>query len=76
VATQMQSTDVSARNQWRGRVRRVNVERDGVLAEVTLDCGGQEVVAVITRESAQRLGLREGEEACALIKATDVMVGR
>jgi molybdopterin-binding protein len=76
MATESQPRVMSARNQLRGRVLSVKFEPNGVVAEVTLDCGGQEVVSVITRDSVERLGLREGEEAFALIKATDVMIGR
>jgi molybdate transport system regulatory protein len=57
-------------------VKRIDVERDGVLAQVVLDVEGQEVVAVITRDAAERLNLRAGERAYAVVKATDVMIGR
>ena len=49
---------------------------DAILSEVVLDINGQEVVAVITRDSVERLGLRKGDMAQAVIKATDVMVHR
>ncbi|HWV23375.1 MAG TPA: TOBE domain-containing protein [Thermomicrobiales bacterium] len=66
--------DISARNQLTGKVTRVDI--DGVTAEVTVDIGGgQEVTGVITRKSVERLGLREGVTATAIIKATDVMFG-
>jgi molybdopterin-binding protein len=66
---------ISARNALRGVVREVS--GDGVLCEVTLDLGnGQEVVSVITRASAERLGLRPGVEATALIKSTEVLLAR
>jgi len=66
---------ISARNALRGVVREVT--GDGVLCEVTLDLGnGQEVVSVITRSSAQRLGLKPGVEATALIKSTEVLLAR
>lgn len=66
---------ISARNRLRGVVREVT--GDGVLCEVTLDLGnGQEVVSVITRSSAERLGLRPGVEAYALIKSTEVLLAR
>jgi molybdopterin-binding protein len=66
---------LSARNQLRGTV--VSVRGDRVLCEVVLRLGdGQEVSAVITRRSAERLGLRRGVEATAVIKATEVMVFR
>lgn len=74
--TEAPAKALSARNQWQGRIRQVNVERDGVLAEVVLDVDGRDVVAVITRDSAERLGLRAGESAYAVVKATDVIVAR
>jgi molybdopterin-binding protein len=65
----------SARNCLRGTVKRIAA--DGVTAEVVIDLGrGQEIVAVITRGSVERLGLRVGEPAVAVIKATEVMVAR
>jgi molybdopterin-binding protein len=64
--------ELSARNQLRGTVR--SVEYGAIMSEVVMDLGGQEVVAAITRGSAQRLGLREGAEVTAIIKATDVMI--
>jgi len=66
---------ISARNALRGIVREIT--GDGVLCEVTLDLGnGQEVVSVITRSSAERLGLKPGVEATALIKSTEVLLAR
>jgi molybdate transport system regulatory protein len=66
--------DISARNQLRGRV--VSLTIDGVMAEVLLRIGDQELVSIITRGSAERLGLRVGDEVYALIKSTEVMIGR
>jgi molybdopterin-binding protein len=66
--------DISARNQLRGRVR--SVVADGLMAEVTLALEPQELVAVITRTSAQRLGLARGVSAVAVVKSTEVMVAR
>jgi molybdopterin-binding protein len=65
--------EISARNQLRGTVRSLTL--GAVMSEVVVDVGGQEVVAAITRGSAERLGLREGVEVTVLIKATDVMLG-
>lgn len=66
--------EISARNQLRGRVTSFQV--DGLMAEVRLDIGGQELVAVITRSSAERLKLRPGDRVLAVVKATEVMIGR
>jgi molybdopterin-binding protein len=65
---------ISARNHLRGRVTRLHV--DGLMAEVNIRIGDQEVVAVITRSSAERLGLKIGDEAFAIIKSTEIMVGK
>ena len=66
--------ELSARNQLRGTVR--SVRTDGIMAEVVVDIGGQEVVAAITRGSVERLGLREGDAITVVIKATEVMLAK
>lgn len=65
---------LSARNQLRGTVK--SIKKDGLMAEVVLEVAGQEVVAVITADSVNRLGLETGQEAFAVIKATEVMVSK
>jgi molybdopterin-binding protein len=66
---------LSARNRLEGVVREVKIE--GLLAEVELDVTrGGRLVAVITRESAESLGLAPGMPAAAVVKATSVMVER
>jgi molybdopterin-binding protein len=66
---------LSARNRLEGVVREVKIE--GLLAEVELDVTrGGRLVAVITRESAESLGLAPGMSAKAVVKATSVMVER
>ena len=66
---------LSARNRLEGVVR--DVKMDGLLAEVELDITrGGRLVAVITRESAEALGLAPGMSAKAVVKATSVMVER
>lgn len=66
---------ISARNQLQGVVKEIT--GDGVLCEVTLDLGnGQEIVSVITRASVERLGLKPGVTATALIKSTEVLLAR
>jgi molybdopterin-binding protein len=66
--------DISARNQLRGFVR--SVVSDGLMVEVILAIEPQDVVAVITRDSAERLGLKPGVEAAAVVKSTEVMIAR
>jgi molybdopterin-binding protein len=65
--------ETSARNQLKGTV--VSVSLGAVMAEVTIDVNGATVVAAITKESAGRLGLAEGQSVVAIVKATDVMIG-
>ena len=63
----------SARNTLQGRV--TSIEPGSVNAVVTLEIGsGQRIVASITRDSVERLGLAEGMEATMLVKATSVIV--
>lgn len=66
--------DISARNQLRGTVMSVAV--DGIMAEVRLRIGEQELISIITRGAAERLRLRVGDEAIAVIKSTEVMIGK
>jgi molybdopterin-binding protein len=65
---------ISARNQLKGTV--TSVTSGTVMAEVAVDVGGQEVVAAITRASAESLNLAKGDEVTVLIKATEVMLAK
>jgi len=65
---------ISGRNQLLGRI--VELRTVGLLAKVTLDVGGQRVTASITRDACRDLGLKKGQTAAALIKATEVMIIR
>jgi tRNA-Thr(GGU) m(6)t(6)A37 methyltransferase TsaA len=67
------SMQLSARNQLSGTVR--GVDLGAVMAEVTVDVAGQQIVSVITRASAERLGLAEGQAVTVIIKATEVLLG-
>jgi len=46
------------------------------MAEVVVDVAGLEIVAAITRRSAERLGLAQGQPVVVLVKATEVTIGR
>ncbi|MFD1687427.1 TOBE domain-containing protein [Halobellus litoreus] len=64
---------LSARNRLTGTV--TSVEKDDIMAEVVVELGGgQEITSTITRGSADRLDLREGDEVAAVIKASEVMI--
>jgi molybdopterin-binding protein len=65
---------LSARNRFAGTVR--SVEVDGVMALVELEAGPFRVVAAVTRDAVEELGLAEGVAATATVKATSVMVER
>jgi molybdopterin-binding protein len=66
---------LSARNHFRGVVREVQL--DSLLARVEIEVTEPaRVVAIITRESAEELGLKPGASAAAVVKATSVMVER
>ena len=65
---------LSARNQLKGTVKKVT--EGAVNNEVVLEVApGVEITAVITRQSAESLGLKEGATAYAVVKASNVMVG-
>jgi molybdopterin-binding protein len=65
---------VSGRNQLVGRIEEVRIS--GLMAEVTLSIGEQQISAIITARSAREMGLKKGQTAAALIKATEVMILR
>jgi molybdopterin-binding protein len=66
--------ELSARNQWPGTVKSVTL--GGIMAEIVVDVGGHEVVAAITRGSAERLKLQAGDVVTVIIKSTEVMIGK
>jgi molybdopterin-binding protein len=66
--------DLSARNQLRGLILGLKV--DGLMAEVRIGIGDQELVAVITRNSAERLRLAAGDQVFAVVKSTEVMIAK
>jgi molybdopterin-binding protein len=65
---------ISVRNKLLGEVLDVNYE--GLFAEITMDVGGQLIVSIITRGGCEQLGLKKGMRAYALFKATEVMISR
>jgi len=65
---------ISGRNQLFGRV--VDVKYSGLLAQVRLKIGEQEITAIITADAAKEMRLKAGERAAALIKSTEVMILR
>lgn len=65
---------LSGRNRLRGFVEEVRA--DGLLAQVRLKVGDQTLTAVITSDAIEELKLRRGDYAVAIIKSTEVMIGR
>tara|TARA_Y100000588_G_scaffold365710_1_gene430679 strand:+ start:1324 stop:1767 length:444 start_codon:yes stop_codon:yes gene_type:complete len=65
---------LSGRNRLTGFIEEVRTE--GLLAQVRMRVGEQVLTAVITRDAVDELQLKRGDEATALIKATEVMIGR
>jgi molybdopterin-binding protein len=62
----------SARNRLQGIV--LGVRRDGVMAQIDLACGPYRVVSLMSREAADDLELKPGDQAVAVIKSTTVVV--
>ena len=70
----MADVRVSARNRLSGTVVRVRL--GDVMAQVTIRVGRQVVDAVITRDSAEEMGLKKGDRVAAVVKSTEVMVAK
>ena len=66
---------LSARNQLNGKI--TNVELGAVMANIKIEISEPNTItAVITKESAEKLGLAENDEVCAIIKSTEVIIGK
>ncbi len=64
---------LSARNVLKGKV--VKITPGAVNSEVVIELpGGAQIVSIITKESVESLGLKEGKEAYAVVKASNVMI--
>ena len=66
--------ELSARNKLAGKIKEVKLGQ--VMAEVTLQIGENEITALVSKASTERLGLKVGDSAFAVIKATEVMIGK
>ncbi len=67
--------EFSARNQLKGTVK--SVKTAGVMAEVIIELpDGQQVVSAITRGSVESMNIKEGDTVYAVIKSTEVMIGK
>jgi molybdopterin-binding protein len=66
---------ISARNQIKGKI--IEVKPGVVTAKVTIDIGGgNRLSSVITMDSVEELNLKPGDQVVAIIKSTEVMIGR
>ena len=71
----MKKMELSARNQLKGKVS--NVELGAVMANIKIEVSEPNTItAVITKELAERLGLKDGDDVTALIKSTEVIIGK
>ena len=65
---------LSARNQFAGTIKSVTL--GNVMAEVVIGVGNLEFVSAITRRSAESLDLKVGDSVTAIIKSTEVLIGK
>ncbi len=66
--------ELSARNQLKGKITKITL--GNVMAEVLVQVGANELVSAITRGSVERLGLKVGDDVVAIVKSTEVMIGK
>ncbi len=67
--------ELSARNQLKGTVKEVNLGVITASIKIEVD-DPNTITAVITKESAEKLGLKEGDDVQAIIKSTEIIVGK
>ncbi len=72
LGTKEAGEEISGRNKLVGRISLI--KRDAILAQVNLDAGEFKITAIITRDALEALGLKVGDTAAALVKATEVMI--
>jgi molybdopterin-binding protein len=66
--------EISARNVLKGKVKKVT--HGAVNSEIIIELpGGIEIASIITRLSAEKLGLKPGKDVAAIIKASNIMIG-
>ena len=67
--------EISARNKMNGKI--TDIKTGGVMASVEIQVEEPgEITALITKESVEKLGLKEGDDATAIIKSTEIIVGK
>ena len=65
---------ISARNQLKGKI--TEIEKEGLIAKVRIAVEPATITAVITKEAAEALGLRKDDKVMAVVKSTEVMIGK
>ena len=65
---------ISARNHLKGKI--TDIKLGDIMAQVTVKVGQNVVESVITRQSAEELGLKKGDLVTAVVKATEVMISK
>jgi molybdate transport system regulatory protein len=65
---------ISARNQLKGKI--TDIEKEGLIAKVRIAVEPATITAVITKEAAEALGLRKDDKVMAVVKSTEVMIGK
>ena len=65
---------ISARNHLKGKI--TDIKLGDVMAQVTIKVGPNVIESVITRQSAEEMGLKKGDTVTAVVKATEVMVSK
>ncbi len=65
---------ISARNQMKGKI--IEVEKEGLIAKVKISLEPATITAIITKEAADALSLKKGDKVAAVVKATEVMIGK
>ena len=67
--------EISARNQLKGKIE--SVDKGAVMANIKIEVTEPNTItAVITKESVEKLGLKEGDDVTAIIKSTEVIIGK
>jgi len=73
--TEVKKVKISARNRLKGKV--ISVDKDGLMAKVKVEITGPATVtAMISKEAAEDLGIKVGDQVEAIVKATEVMIGK
>jgi molybdopterin-binding protein len=65
---------ISARNHLKGKITEIKL--GDIMAQVTVKVGPNLIESVITRQSAEELGLKKGDQVTAVVKATEVMISK